>query len=147
MAQDVQHCQYLATIVETEIWNRECRAELAAHTPPVQSRTLQQICRCLVTFYPSRYFARTKITAWSSAAWHSRTINISAANGRVLLILLPLVRATNDLFLCPSHLTLQAPTNIWQRLKCSKLGIETGARSDKFFLPTNSILNINDKAK
>ena len=62
-----------------------------------------------------------------------RTINISAANGRVLLILLPLVRATNDLFLFLSHLTLQAPANIWQRLKCSKLGIETGARSDKFF--------------
>ena len=61
MAQDV-HCQYLATIVETEIWNRECRAEFAANAQPVQSRTLQ-ICRCLVTFYPSQYFARTKISA------------------------------------------------------------------------------------
>ena len=79
MAQDV-HCQYLATIVETEIWNRECRAEFAANAQPVQSRTLQ-ICRCLVTFYPSQYFARTKISAWSSAAWHKHS-----AAGRLIYL-------------------------------------------------------------
>ena len=128
------YSQYLATMVKTEIWKRvSCRVCCRYSASPITNTAADlQMLGDLLSF--SRYFARTKISAWSTnTAQHCRTINKSAANGRVLLILLPLVRATNDLFLFSSHITALQVSNIWQRLKCSKLGIETGARSDKFF--------------
>ena len=125
--------QYLATMVKIEIWKRvSCRVWCRYSASPITNTAADlQMPGDLLSF--SRYFARTKISAWATNTRHCRTINKSAANGRVLLILLPLVRATNDLFLFSSHITALQESNIWQRLKCSKLGIETGARSDKFF--------------
>ena len=134
MAQDV-HCQYLATIVETEMEPRvSCRVCCKCSASPITNTADLQMLGDLLSFsiFCKNQNLSMKLCSVAQTR-RCRTINISTANGRVLLILLPLVRATNDLFLFLSHLTLQAPANIWQRLKCSKLGIETGARSDNFF--------------
>ena len=141
------YSQYLATMVKTEIWKRvSCRVCCRYSASPITNTAADlQMLGDLLSF--SLDILQEPKSQHEAQTRHCRTINKSAANGRVLLILLPLVRATNDLFLF-SALAYNSAAGIQHLAEAQMQQIRDRNWRQKWqiFSPTNTILNINDKA-